>query len=79
MATTVGSKTRYVVDKDNTVHLRWCQQGQPYAGHEKTTEAEMLALITKGDSTNQFGTKNAGPSILTACSDCVVAEAEVDA
>lgn len=71
----MAKPSTYVVDKDNVVHFRYCSMGQSYAGHDKTTAAEMLAGITKGDSQNFFGGNNAGPSILSVCGDCVVPDA----
>ena len=75
--------SRYVVDDGQYVHFRWCEEFdapdvQPYAGHDNTTAAEMLAMIKRGDSHNQFGAKNNGPSILSACS-CVYSEAAEEA
>lgn len=74
----MAKPTAYVIDKQQVVHFRYCSMGQSYAGHDKTTAAEMLAGIIKGDSQNFFGNDCSGPSILTACSDCVVAEAETE-
>ena len=68
----------YVVDCDNLVHFRWCEAGeygQPYVGHDTTTAVEMMTLIRRGDSQNQFGSVRQGPSILSACTTCVQTEA----
>lgn len=65
----------YVVTSEHVVHFRWCEAGNSYSGHDMTTAVEMLAMIRRGDSQRQFGGNNSGPSILTACVDCVTVEA----
>ncbi len=72
------------VDGENFVHTRWCPEApgrdgvklvQPYFTGPKTA-IDLLTQIAAGDSQNQFGAENRGPSMLKPCAACIEVLAE---
>ncbi len=75
------------VTPDNLVHTRWCPEvsaavsnqtikaPQPYRTGPKTA-LDLIAHIAAGDSQNQFGSRQSGPSKLKPCSACIEVLAE---